>query len=179
MAISTESAKQRGLRIDLAMPQTRDRDRPAIGQTGAGAARARPVLLGTLSVRVDPSAERMAIESALESGARLVLANMLVLPPYPLTVMLAPEYATLPHEEDRDAVRATADRAAALGIDTELLRVSSRRPVTALIELASELGVGLLVFGPDLSLTPRRRFRAAARRVRREAGCLVWIAPDG
>ena len=141
--------------------------------------RARPVLLGTLSVRVDPSAERMAIDSALEAGVRLILANMLMLPPYPLTYMLAPEFATLPHEEDREAVRGTAERAAMLGIETELLRVSSRRPVTALIELAGEREAGLLVFGPDLSLTPRWRFRRAARRVRREAGCLVWVAPDG
>jgi hypothetical protein len=28
----------------------------------------RPVLLGTLSVRVDPTAERMAIDTALEVG---------------------------------------------------------------------------------------------------------------
>jgi len=45
--------------------------------------------------------------------------------------------------------------------------------------LAAEREAGLLVFGPDVSLTPRRRFRVAANRVRREAGCLVWIAPDG
>jgi nucleotide-binding universal stress UspA family protein len=109
----------------------------------------------------------------------LIVANMLGLPPYPLTFMLAPEYATLPHEEDLDAVRATAARAAALGIPTELLRVSSRRPVSALLEIAREREVGLLVFGPDLTLTPRRRFRIAARRVRREADCLVWVAPDG
>jgi hypothetical protein len=93
--------------------------------------------------------------------------------------MLAPEFVTLPHEEDLEAVRATAERAAVLGIPTELLRISTRRPVTALLELAGEREAGLLVFGPDLSLTPRRRFRAAARRVRRDAGCLVWIAPDG
>ncbi len=161
------------------MPQILDRGHPATGQASVERSRTRPVLLATLSVRVDPTAEQMAIDSALESEARLILANMLVLPPYPLTLMLAPEYATLPHEEDRDAVRGTAERAAALGIAAELLRVSSRRPVTALIELAREREAGLLVFGPDLMLTPRRRFRAAARRVRREAGCLVWIAPDG
>ena len=34
-----------------------------------GTSRAAPVMLGTLSVRVDPSAERMAIDSALEVGA--------------------------------------------------------------------------------------------------------------
>jgi Universal stress protein family len=161
------------------MAQMVDRGHHQKVQTAAGRSRALPVLLATLSVRVDPSAERMAIDSALEAGVRLIVANMLVLPPYPLTVMLAPAYATLPHEEDLDAVRGTAARAAALGIPTELLRISSRRPVMALLELAAEREVGLLVFGPDLSLTPRRRFRAAARRVRREADCLVWITPDG
>jgi nucleotide-binding universal stress UspA family protein len=161
------------------MPQTTHRGAQATQAGGLGPSRASPVLLGTLSVRVDPSAERMAIDSALHAGVKLIVANMLDLPPYPLTVMLAPEYATLPHEEDLDEVRATAARAAAQGVSTELLRVSSRRPVTALLELAREREVGLLVFGPDLSRTPRRRFRAAARRVRRDAGCLVWIAPDG
>ncbi|HTU86481.1 MAG TPA: universal stress protein [Solirubrobacteraceae bacterium] len=137
------------------------------------------MLLGTLSVRVDPSAERVAVESALEAGVALIVANMIMLPAYPTTMILAPEYATLPHEEDLEAVRATASRAAELGIRTELLRVSSRRPVRALLELASERDAGLLVFGPDLRLTNRIRFRAAARAVRRGANCLVWIAPDG
>ena len=49
----------------------------------------------------------------------------------------------------------------------------------ALLELVQEREAGLLVFGPDLSRTSRRRFRAAERVVRREAGCLVWVAPDG
>ena len=119
----------------------------------------------------------MAIDSALDSGAKLILANMLALPPYPLTVMLAREYATLPHEEDLEAVRATAARFAALGIPTELLRVSSPRPVTALIELAHDREAGLLVFGPDRSRISGRRFRRAARAVRRDAPCLVWVAP--
>jgi nucleotide-binding universal stress UspA family protein len=139
----------------------------------------RPVLLATLSVRIDPAAERVALDSAIETGAKLILANMLELPSYPLTVMLAREYATLPEEEDLDAVRGTADRAAALGVSTELLRISSRRPVTALIELARERRPGLVVFGPKRSAIARWRFRLAARRIRRELNCLVWIAPDG
>ncbi len=138
-----------------------------------------PVILATMSVRVDPRAERMAIDSALEAGVALIVANMLGLPPYPLTLMLAPQYATLPHEEDLEAVRATASRAASLGISTELLRVSSRRPIVALLELVRERDAGLLVFGPDVSLISRRRLRSAARRLRRDADCLVWIAPDG
>ncbi len=160
------------------MSQILDRDRASTGPAGVQRSRARPVLLATLSVRVDAGAERMAISSALEADATLILANMLVLPPYPRTVMLAPEYATLPHEEDRGAVRATAGRAVALGIETELLRVSSPRPVRALLELAADRDVGLLVFGPDRTRLPRLRFRSAARAVRRRAPCLVWVAGD-
>ena len=137
------------------------------------------MVLATLSVRVDPRAERMAIDSALESGSPLIVANMLTLPPYPTTVMLARQYLTLPHEEDLEEVRATAHRAAALGIKTELLRITSRRPLTALIELIQERRAGLLVLGPDVRRTPRWLLWVAARRVRRQAECLVWIAPDG
>jgi hypothetical protein len=142
--------------------------------------RVRPVVLATLSVRVDPTAERMAIDSALEAGVRLILVNLLPLRNYPTTIaLLGAAATTLPHEEDLDAVRATAARAAELGIETELLRITSRRPVAALLEVLAERDAGLLVFGPDLSRTNRRRFRRAARRVRAEARCLVWVAPDG
>ena len=161
------------------MPQLIDRRKGRSEQDGA-ATRARPVVLATLSVRVDPSAERMAIESALEAGVPLVLVNVIRLPPYPMTiVMLGPEAATLPHEEDLDAVRETAQRAAQLGVKTELLRVRTTRPVRALLEVVTERDAGLLVFGPHLGRVGRTRFRWAARRIRREASCLVWIAPDG
>jgi hypothetical protein len=136
----------------------------------------RPVMLATLSVRVDAAAEAMAIESALEAGVTLIVANMMILRPYPLTVVLAPEVASLPEEEDLYALRATASRAVALGIKTELLRITSPRPVRALLELAAERQIGLLVFGPDRARLPRYRFRRAARAVRKHAPCLVWIA---
>jgi Universal stress protein family len=144
----------------------------------AGSAQ-RPVVLATLSVRIDPRAERMAFDSARDAYARLIIANMLTLPPYPMTLTLAPEYATLPAEEDLEAVRATARRAAALGIDTELLRISSLRPLVSLIELIRERRAGLVVLGPDLRRTSRLALWRAARRVRRDAECLVWVAPDG
>lgn len=136
-------------------------------------------MLATLAVRVEAEAERVALESALEAGAPLIVANMIKLPVYPTTMVLARGYETLPHEEDLDAVRETAARAAALGIQTELLRISSPRPITALLELTAERRPGLLVLGPDVKLVGRWTFRAAARRVRRDAHCLVWIAPDG
>ena len=140
----------------------------------------RPVVLGTLSVRPDPAAEEMAITRALEAGGRLVVANVVRLPSYPTTLVLAgPGAAVLPHEEDLEAVRATAERAAALGIPTEHVRVAAKRPVRALLEVVRECDAGLLVFGPDLRRMRRGRFRRAAARVRRDAGCLVWVAPDG
>jgi nucleotide-binding universal stress UspA family protein len=142
----------------------------------------RPVVLATLSVRVDPEAERMAIESAIDSDPahpKLIIANMLWLPPHPTTLVLAREVAVLPHEEDLDAVRETAARAAARGISVELLRISSRRPLAALLELIEERGAGLVVLGPDPRRSPRWWRAVAARRIRRRAGCLVWIAPGG
>jgi hypothetical protein len=146
---------------------------------GVVAGAPRPVVLVTLSVRVDPAAERVAIDSAIEAGVPLILANLIMLPPYPTTIMLAREYATLPHEEDLEAVRATAQRAAALGIPTELLRISSPRPLRAMVELVRDRRAGLLVLGPDPRRTPRWWRALAARRVRRDTDCLVWIAPDG
>ena len=73
---------------------------------------------------------------------------------------------TLPHEEALDEVRATASRAASLGIRTELLRVTTRHPVRALLQIVVERDAGLLVFGPDRRRLRGLRFRAAARRVR-------------
>jgi len=64
-------------------------------------------------------------------------------------------------------------------VETELLRVTTRHPINALLEVVRERNAGLLVFGPDIRLTGRLRFRRAARRLRREAGCLIWVAPDG
>lgn len=161
------------------MASTLDRGRDSAALESFARGRKRPVLLATLSVRVHPNAERLAIESALEAGVKLIVANMITMPAYPMALRIAPEYAVLPHEEDLEAVRATAQRAAELGIVTELLRVTSTRPVRALLELVRERDAGLLVLGPDLSRTSRLRFRMAARAVRRGANCLVWIAPDG
>ena len=161
------------------MPKLRDRHED-VTRLPAEPTRARPVVLATLSVRVDPSAERMAIDSALEAGVPLIIANLLPFRPYPTTfALLGPEGMTLPHEEDLDAVRSTAERAGKLGVRTELLRVTTRHPVRALLQLVRERDAGLLVFGPDLSRTGRWRFRAVARRVRKQADCLVWVAPDG
>lgn len=161
------------------MTEVHDRHEDAAGLAAAPTT-ARPVVLATTAVPVDPSAERMAIDSAIEAGVPLVLVNLIPLPSYATTmVLVGPQGTTLPHEEALDEVRETAARAVRLGVDTELLRVRTKRPVRALLEVVGERDAGLLVFGPDLRRVGRMRFRRAARRVRREAGCLVWIAPDG
>ena len=161
------------------MAQVADRADVSSGASVEAPSGVRPVVLATLSVRIDPNAERMAIESALDARAPLIIANMIALRAYPMTLILAPQYATLPHEEDLDAVRATAERAAACGIKTELLRITTTHPLSDLIGLVREREAGLLVLGPDVNRTSRWRLRLAARRVRRDAPCLVWIAPDG
>jgi len=161
------------------MPTLKDRHE-AVTRLPGEPTHARPVILATLSVRVDPSAERMALDSALEAGVPLLVVNLIPLPPYVTTLVLhGPEGVTLPEEEDLYALRETAQRAATLGVKTELLRVRTSRPVTALLQVAAERDAGLLVFGPHLELVGRWRFRRAARAVRRKATCLVWIAPDG
>lgn len=161
------------------MVKLRDRREELTG-SAAEPTRARPVVLATLAVRVHPSAERMAIDSALEAGVPLVLVNLIPLPAYTTTMVLhGPEGTTLPHEEALEEVRETAARAADLGVKTELLRVRTKRAITALLEVVSERDAGLLVFGPDLDRIGRLRFARASRRVRRDASCLVWIAPDG
>ena len=63
---------------------------------GADEGRARPVILGTLSVRIDPAAERFALESALEAGVPLIIANMIPMQPYPMTMILAPRVRDAP-----------------------------------------------------------------------------------
>src|SRR3954464_2799826 len=110
------------------MAEVRDRDRIA-APAATARTRARPVVLATLQVRIDPAAEEMAIASALEAGGPLIVAKMVQLPPHPGTFRLVgAEHATLPHEDAREEVRETANRAAALGIAYELLRIWIRRP---------------------------------------------------
>jgi hypothetical protein len=140
----------------------------------------RTVVLATFAVPVHPEGERVAVEAALETDARLVLANVRVVPVAPLSVTLhGVPGLTLPHEEALDQVRAVADRAAARGLDVLLLRVGTRHPPRALLEVVREQTAGLLVLAPDPKALGPRRLRRLSRRIQARAGCLVWVAPDG
>jgi hypothetical protein len=140
----------------------------------------RTVVLATFAVPVHAEGERVAVEAALETRARLVLANVRVVPVAPLSLTLhGVPGLTLPHEEALDEVRAVAARAAARGVDVLLLRVGTRRPERALLDVVREQRAGLLVLAPDPDALGARRLRRLGRRVRTRAGCLVWVAPDG
>jgi nucleotide-binding universal stress UspA family protein len=132
-----------------------------------------PVVLATLSSRVDPSAERLAIESCLDANVPLVVVNAIAAPACSRTLHLG---ALDPAREDYAAVRATAERAAAFGIPVEHLRVTTPRPARAIVEIAKERAAGLLVLGPKRGRVPEWRLRRAVRAVRASLTCLVWIA---
>lgn len=130
----------------------------------------RPVVLATFAVRIEPAAEWMAIESALEAGVSLIVANLMGLQCPAAMILL---------EEDLERVRQTAARAKGWGVRTELLmRMSARRPATALLRLARERDAGLVVLGPDRRRAGCRRYRRAARTVRDGLDCLLWTAAD-
>ena len=136
--------------------------------------RGRPVLLATLGVPFDPDGLSFALDAAVESGRPLVVANVVRLEPLPLSVMLG--YDRLEPAELSEALLAPAALAHSLGVEVERLRVRSPRPVSALVELVSEIVPGVVVFGPDRERLSRRLYRKAAARLSEQAPCLVWLA---
>jgi hypothetical protein len=151
-------------------------DAGVTGSADAAVARSgrHPVLLATLGAPFDPEAAAVAVDAAVESGEPLIVANVVELLPLPLSSMLG--HDQIESDEDADALRAPAELARSLGVAVERLRVRSPRPVEALLELVAEREPALLVFGPDRSRLPARRYRKAAKAVRERATCLVWLA---
>jgi nucleotide-binding universal stress UspA family protein len=133
------------------------------------------VLLTTFGVPFAAEAIEEAVAAALESGRRLLVVNVVELPPLGMCVNMRyqlddpPELAT--------ALAEPAMLARSLGVEVERLRVRSMRPLEALLEVVAEHAPGLLVFGPDRRCLRGRRYRKAARAVERRARCLVWL-PD-
>lgn len=133
------------------------------------------MLLATLGVPFESAASAFAVDAAVESGQPLIVANVVELPPLPMSVNLGyDQLDDLP--EAAAAMRAPAELAHSLGVRVERLRVKSPRPLTALLELVAEREPGLLVFGPDRTKLRPRAYRRAARAVRERAACLVWLA---
>lgn len=153
------------------------RDRGTDVSTGSGAA-GRPVLLATMGVPLDDEASVFAVDTAVESGQRLVVVNVTTLEPLRMSIMLG--YDTLPEltPEVSASLRRSAELARSLGVHVERLRVRSPRPVQALLDLVDDVRPGVLVFGPDRKALRERRYRKALRAVRERVTCLVWVPHD-
>ncbi|HEY6279695.1 MAG TPA: universal stress protein [Streptosporangiaceae bacterium] len=156
------------------MPEVQQRHPQAPDRPGG--ARGRPVMLATLDVPFDAGAVVFAVDSAVELGQRLIVANFVDLEPLPLSVMMG--YDDLPYTpEMAESLAAPVRLAISLGVQVARLRVKSFRPVRAMVELVAEENAGLLVFGPDRSRIRRLRYRRAARVIRSSVTALIWL-PD-
>lgn len=133
-------------------------------------------MLVTLDVPFERRAWVVALDAAVESGQPLIVANVVELPPLPLSVIMGYDQLDYTPELAR-ALREPAELAHSLGIQVERLRVKSLHPIEALVQLVGERRPGLLVFGPDRTKLSRRVYRRAARALRQRIDCLVWL-PD-
>src|SRR6266852_1030949 len=135
----------------------------------------RPVMLATLDVPFDHDAVVFAVDSAVELGERLIVANFAERAPLPLSTMLG--YDDLPYPPElAESLLAAAKLAGSLGVEVTRLRVKSFHPIQAMLEVLAEQGAGIFVFGPDRSRIGRLRYRRAARAIRSGAAALVWLA---
>jgi nucleotide-binding universal stress UspA family protein len=138
-------------------------------------AKGRPVLLATLDVPFDQDAVVFAVDSAVELGQPLIIANFVERAPLPLSTMLG--YDDLPYPpEMEDSLAAPARLAVSLGVQVTRLRVKSFHPIPAMLEVLAEQGAGIFVFGPDRARIRRLRYLRAARAIRAKASTLVWLA---
>ena len=156
------------------MPVVQQRQRPqaTAGTAGAGG---RPVMLATLDVPFDSDAVVFAVDSAVELGQRLIVANFVEQEPLPLSTMMG--YDDLPYTPEMAASLAEPVRLAlSLGVNVSRLRVKSFRPIQAIVEVVAEQNAGILVFGPDRRRIRRLRYWRAVRAIRARVTTLIWLA---
>ena len=155
------------------MPElTRDRpEAPALG--AADPPSVRPVMLLTFDVPFDRDAATFAVESAAEAGAELYVCDGIPVSMGNPAVAAARTFGTL---ETREASDAVAREARERGVRTKQLLFHHPRPVHAALEVTRDEGIGLLVFGSDRARMGRLNFWRIARRLRKSAPCLLWIA---
>jgi len=155
------------------MPAATRRAPATPGQsTGAGG---RPVMLATLDVPFDTNAVTFAVDSAVELGERLIVANFVERAPLPLSTMLG--YDDLPYPPHlEESLAAPARLARSLGVEVTRLRVKSFHPIPAMLEVIAEQRPGIFVFGPNRARIRRLRYRRAVRAIRSRTGTLLWTA---
>jgi len=152
-----------------------NRDRTIV-RPRVGAAGARPIMLVTFDVPVDPLAAELAVDAAVEAGQPLVVVNVVEMPIRPMTSSWGQEVVVT--EDVDDSLRAPAELAHSLAVPVERIKLVSPRPVRALLELVAERETGLLVVGPDRQRMGRWRLRRVERKIYGSAPCLVWTGAD-
>ncbi|MEP6972886.1 MAG: hypothetical protein ABI869_01940 [Actinomycetota bacterium] len=135
-------------------------------------------MLATLGAPLDGAASAFAVDTAVEAGEPLVIANVTKLEPFGLSIRLGYDALEEFTPEVSDSVRRSAELARSLGVEVERLRIRSTRPIRALLDLTAERRPGILVFGPDRRELSPRTFERAVRAIREGAGCLVWVGPE-
>lgn len=145
-------------------------DRPGGGGRGS-------VVLATFGVPFDHEAAVFAVDSAVEAGRDLIVANVVELEPLPLSLRMGYDSLEYPPELAASLV-APAQLAHSLGVRVERLRVKTPRRVPALVELVKERQASMLVLGPDRDAVKPRIYRKAAAAVRNSLSCLVWMSWD-
>jgi universal stress protein family protein len=139
-----------------------------------------PVVLATFEgARLDAQAARLAVESAADMRSTLFVVQVLETRPG----RRGSGRATAPVPA---ALAATLAAATALaeefGVDVVPLRVSSLRPVAALLEFVGDRRPALVVFATDPAalrrfLRPtRRQYRRFVAALTEQAACLLWTA---
>jgi len=146
---------------------------PAGVEDTAHAAPGRPVLLATLEAPILEEASRTAVDAAVESGQPLLVVNAVETALTRTMLTFGDTYIPPPAVEE--SLTAPAELAHSLGVQVERIRLRSPRPVEALIELATEREVGLLVLGADPAAMRKGRYRRSVRKVLDRLSCLVWV----
>jgi nucleotide-binding universal stress UspA family protein len=129
-------------------------------------------MLVTLNVPLDEAALEFAIDTAAQTGAALYICDAIPLEYRNYVGHVARQYAEQLNRRNLDAA---ASRARERGVETRQLAFHNPKPVRAAVEVAQAEDVGLLVFGPDRKHLGKWSFRQAAKRIRRDATCLVGI----
>jgi hypothetical protein len=166
------------------MVQTIDRHVgvPVTAAPDPGARRAAAVALVTVAgAPFAPGAATLAVDAAVESGARLLVVDLVPLAAGGRRPRLD---AMPPAPAVAAALREPAELACALGVPAEVLHVHSPRPVAALLEVLGARRPALVVFGPDpdrcrrVRGATRRRRRRLVRALEQHAPCLVWTGQE-
>jgi hypothetical protein len=139
-----------------------------------------PVVLATFEgARLDVESARLAVESAADMRSPLFVVEVLETRPGRrgagrATTPVSPALAA--------TVAAVTSLAEEFDVDVETLRVSSLRPVAALLEFVEDRRPALVVFATDPAalrrfLRPtRRQYRRFVEALDEQAACLLWTA---